>query len=414
MIIDNRFFKWMILLFFLTACTSPAGQQGPTVTPSPDVPVAGLARVTALVIRRLETFPIQIQVVVEGTVPDSCTTIERIENNRQGGSFRITLHTLRAAGVACLEAEQPFTETIDLDVLGLTAGIYTVQVNGVGGTFTLQEDNLPDQSNAVVSGRVWHDLCAVSGGEGGEPATASFGCVTRGDGSFVANGHLEAGEPGLGGVVVNLGAGSCPAVGLGTTITDEGGLYLFSGLRGGTYCVSIDIENVANASLLIPGEWSNTAGSGRGEMTVTINPAENKDDVHFGWDYQFLPAAENAVGDCVDDVSFTADITIPDDTVIEAGGTFTKTWELLNSGSCTWGTGYSVVFFGGEQMGGPDIRPLEQLVEPGETMELSVVLVAPTEPGEYRSEWKLRNANGVLFGIGVDEDDPFWVQIVVE
>lgn len=413
MVIDNRYFKWLFIFFFLVGCAPPAAQE-PTVTPSPDVPVAGLAQVTALDIRRLETFPIQIQVIVEGTVPDSCTTIERIENNRQGGSFRITLHTLRAAGVACLEAEQPFTETIELDVLGLTAGIYTVQVNGVGGTFTLQEDNLPDQSNAVISGRVWHDLCAVSGGEGGEPTTPSFDCVPRGDGSFVADGNLEAGEPGLGGVVVNLGAGFCPAVGLGTTITDEAGVYLFSGLRGGTYCVSIDVENEANASLLIPGQWTNTADNGRGEMSVTIEPAENMSDINFGWDYQFLPAAENTVGDCVDDVSFTADISIPDDTVIEAGATFTKTWELLNNGTCTWGAGYSMIFFAGEQMGGPDIRPLDQLVEPGETIELSIILVAPAEPGEYRSEWKLRNANGVLFGIGIEEDAPFWVQIVVE
>jgi hypothetical protein len=238
--------------------------------------------------------------------------------------------------------------------------------------------------------------------------------VLRGDGSFVADGRLQDDEPGLGGVVVNLGEGPCPAISLGTTITDEAGFYLFSGLRAGTYCASINIEDAINASLLIPGEWTNTADNSRGEITVTLEAAENRNDVNFGWDYQFLPAADNLAGDCVDDVLFTADITIPDDTVIAAGQTFTKTWELLNNGTCSWETTYSLVFVSGDQMGAPDIQPIEQVVEPGQTFELSVTLTAPLEPGNYRGEWKLRNTSGLLFGIGLEADDPFWTQIVVE
>jgi hypothetical protein len=324
------------------------------------------------------------------------------------------MNTLRATGVACPDAELPFTEMFDLDVLDLAAGIYTVQVNGVSGTFTLQEDNLSDQSNAVLSGRVWHDLCAISGGEGGEAVTASNGCIRLGDDRYVADGRLQPEEPGLGGVVVDLGQGACPAVGLGSTITDESGVYLFRGLLSGTYCVSIDTADVVNASLLVPGEWSNTADSGRGEATVTLIAAENKSDVNFGWDYQFLPTAENLAGGCVDDIDFTADITIPDDTVIAPGQTFTKTWELLNNGTCSWETTYSLVFVSGDQMGAPDIQPIEQVVEPGQTFELSVTLTAPLEPGNYRGEWKLRNTSGLLFGIGLEADDPFWTQIVVE
>jgi hypothetical protein len=218
----------------------------------------------------------------------------------------------------------------------------------------------------------------------------------------------------LGGIVVNLGQGPCPAVGLGTTITDESGVYLFSGLLAGTYCASIDVEDVINASLLIPGEWSNTADGGLGQMTVTLVQAENRNDVDFGWDYQFLPTAENLAGDCVDDIEFTADITIPDDTIIAPGQTFTKSWELLNSGTCIWGSAYSLVFVTGDQMGAPNIQPLGQIVELGQTIELSVALVAPLEPGNYRGEWKLRNATGLLFGIGLEADDPFWIQIIVE
>jgi hypothetical protein len=411
MIIRKSILKCCFFVILLAACAPPADQT-PTVTPSPAVPVAGLAQVTALDIRQLETFPVQIQLIVSGILPDSCTTIDRIDRSRQDGNFLITLNTLRATGVVCPEAELPFTETFDLDVLDLPAGIYTVQVNGISGTFTLQNDNMSDQSNAVISGRIWHDLCAIGGGEEGQPVTASIGCIRRGEDSYIADGRFDPGESGLGGVVVNLGQGGCPAVGLGSTITDESGVYLFSGLLAGTYCISVDLENAANASLLVPGEWSNTADSSRAEAAVTLTSAENRSDIDFGWDYEFLPALEDLDGGCVDDIEFTADISIPDDTVIAPGQTFTKTWELLNSGTCTWAAAYSMVFVSGDQMGAPDIQPLGQEVEPGQTVELSVTLVAPLEPGNYRGEWKLRNTHGVLFGIGVEADDPFWVQII--
>jgi len=36
----------------------------------------------------------------------------------------------------------PFEETIPLEVYGLPAGTYTVEVNGVQGTFDLEMDNI--------------------------------------------------------------------------------------------------------------------------------------------------------------------------------------------------------------------------------------------------------------------------------
>jgi hypothetical protein len=39
-------------------------------------------------------------------------------------------------------------------------------------------------------------------------------------------------------------------------------------------------------------------------------------------------------------------------------------------------------------------------------------MVAPQEPGTYRSEWVLRDAQGRPFGVGNNET--FWVEIVVE
>lgn len=108
------------------------------------------------------------------------------------------------------------------------------------------------------------------------------------------------------------------------------------------------------------------------------------------------------------------DITIPDDTVLEAGTSFTKIWRLVNVGTCTWNRSYAARFFYGSLMEAPDIVYLAQEVGPGQVVEIAVDMVAPSTPGVQQGNWKLQNANGELFGIGPNGDAPFWVRILVE
>lgn len=108
------------------------------------------------------------------------------------------------------------------------------------------------------------------------------------------------------------------------------------------------------------------------------------------------------------------DVTIPDDTVIPAGASFTKTWRLVNSGSCTWTREYAVVWFSGDQMGPALFQPLPHEVQSGQSVDISVDLRAPEEIGVRQSYWKLRNADSKYFGIGPAGDAPFWVRIIVE
>jgi hypothetical protein len=98
---------------------------------------------------------------------------------------------------------------------------------------------------------------------------------------------------------------------------------------------------------------------------------------------------------------------------MQPGQTFTKRWALQNEGSCTWTAGYSVKFLYGERMGAPDTARLSRIVLPGQTAEIAIDMVAPSAPGTYRGNWKLRNAGNMLFGIGPNSSSPFWVQIVV-
>jgi len=110
---------------------------------------------------------------------------------------------------------------------------------------------------------------------------------------------------------------------------------------------------------------------------------------------------------------FVSDVTIPDGTVVSPGQTFTKIWRIKNNGTCTWSTSYSLVFSSGERMGGSSPQALSANIRPGETIDLSVSLTAPTADGKYRSSWKLRNASGSDFGLG-SRSSAFYADIEVK
>ena len=98
-----------------------------------------------------------------------------------------------------------------------------------------------------------------------------------------------------------------------------------------------------------------------------------------------------------DVAQFIDDVTIPDGTTLKPNETFTKTWRLKNVGTCSWTTSYAVVFSSGDSMSGPANQALAGNVNPGQTVDISVNLTAPATDGNYRGNWKLRNAAGVLF-----------------
>jgi hypothetical protein len=116
---------------------------------------------------------------------------------------------------------------------------------------------------------------------------------------------------------------------------------------------------------------------------------------------------------CTDRASFITDVTIPDDTYMEPGETFTKTWRLRNNGTCTWNSEYDLVFVSGEAMGAPAAVPLPGNVPPNSTVDLSVELTVPSTEDTHRGNFMLRNAAGINFGIGANADVAFWVQIIV-
>jgi len=114
-----------------------------------------------------------------------------------------------------------------------------------------------------------------------------------------------------------------------------------------------------------------------------------------------------------DAAAFVKDVTVADGSLISPGNSFTKTWRIQNVGTCSWTPSYALVFINGDGMNAPSRVSFSGNVNPGETVDLSVNLTAPSKKGHYRNYWKLRNASGVLFGIGTQADTAFWADINV-
>ena len=112
--------------------------------------------------------------------------------------------------------------------------------------------------------------------------------------------------------------------------------------------------------------------------------------------------SSNAVGL---NATFLADVTVPDNTQMDKGEAFAKTWQVQNNGSRAWPEDTVLAFIGGEQMGAPDSVDVPA-VEPGGKKDVTVEMTAPGEDGTYTGKWQLRSGDASFGG-------QYWVTIVV-
>ena len=101
-----------------------------------------------------------------------------------------------------------------------------------------------------------------------------------------------------------------------------------------------------------------------------------------------------------DNSAFIVDVTIPDHTVLAPMQVFEKTWRFLNTGTCTWTEGYTIIFLKGDLMGG-NTRAINQKVAPQQQVDVTVRFTAPGTPGDYTGFWRLANSKGAPFGEAV-------------
>ncbi len=130
--------------------------------------------------------------------------------------------------------------------------------------------------------------------------------------------------------------------------------------------------------------------------------------------------AAKYVGVYASDTSRRVVITEDDDVPakVVGGAIVFRGWRLQNVGTCTWGPGYELAFYGGRAMGSGGVAfestfPAEparrnalldanRLIvpegKPNQTAVVEVLLNAPVTPGIHQSYWRMRNPHGVFFG----------------
>lgn len=103
---------------------------------------------------------------------------------------------------------------------------------------------------------------------------------------------------------------------------------------------------------------------------------------------------------------YIKDVTIEDDTAMTPGQTFTKTWQVQNTGTCAWDVGFKFALVGGDAMGGVTLT-LSKVVGPGDQVELSIPMTAPNKTGTVTGTWRMSTINRTYFG------DPLTVVISI-
>jgi hypothetical protein len=166
------------------------------------------------------------------------------------------------------------------------------------------------------------------------------------------------------------------------------------------------------AAQTVAAELTQVAGVPTTESPPTDTP-EPQAETPVPTDTQPAATATSGASGCTDKATFVTDVTIPDNTNMDPGESFTKTWRLKNVGTCTWTADYDLVFDSGNAMGGSASVGLGTSVPPNGTVDVSIGLTAPSSNGTFRGNFKLRNEKGIVFGIGTNADVAFWVQIVV-
>jgi uncharacterized protein YkwD len=114
--------------------------------------------------------------------------------------------------------------------------------------------------------------------------------------------------------------------------------------------------------------------------------------------------------DCTNSALFVTDVTIPDNTNMVGGTEFTKTWRISNNGTCVWGPTYTLNHYSDENLGLITTVPLG-LTYPGQTLDISVELIAPNTTGTHRGNFVIENPQGLIMKIA--DDSRLWVIINV-
>jgi len=109
---------------------------------------------------------------------------------------------------------------------------------------------------------------------------------------------------------------------------------------------------------------------------------------------------------CIDGLALVEHLSFDDQNmsnppVMQPGQPFTKGWRVRNVGTCTWDTGYQLVYAHGNdpaaRMSGEPVQ-ITREVPPGDTFDIQINLIAPIKPGTYQAFWQMTSPLSGAFG----------------
>jgi hypothetical protein len=110
--------------------------------------------------------------------------------------------------------------------------------------------------------------------------------------------------------------------------------------------------------------------------------------------------------ECISDLNFVSDVTLPDNTFVTYGASMDKQWLVENTGTCPWDASYRLRHLGGAILGAPE----EVMLYPakaGTQATIQIVFTAPFTDGVYESAWQAFDPQGNPFG------DPIYIRVTV-
>ncbi len=121
--------------------------------------------------------PIPVFVDIGANLSDRCAQVEFVEVIQDGRLFKIYVGTIPSTDADCLADTVPFRMKLALNVVGLPAGDYAVEVNSVRADFTLdvetESTELRTQETPIVKNEIQVDDVSIDVGLGSpRPVTA--------------------------------------------------------------------------------------------------------------------------------------------------------------------------------------------------------------------------------------------------
>ena len=170
------------------------------------------------------------------------------------------------------------------------------------------------------------------------------------------------------------------------------------------------------ASLQLACSFSDILGSGGNDRPQAPpqesgeegpQPPEQNDQEQSNQEESSLPPADQS--SCTK--AFTGSINLSEGQEFQSGDTFQVVFTLVNTGTCTWNSGYSLVQIGGDLSPSSSSLALAGDVATGDSVQLSVDYTAPAQPGQYPSVWKMKDEDGGIFGQNDPPNSPIRVII---